>query len=158
MDFQEIKNNAIVEQAKNKAIKDKIVMRQRQIYRLENKLNRNRAWWGDILIRPIMVEVKAKFPQLSWDDERLIPMGLRCAVSLFGHDVNGKTVAMIVFTPGKSEDGEIYIDTKEINYIYPPNSIGGLNGFGNVTKLVTSLEDVYAQVDQCIERNKEKLN
>lgn len=154
MDFQEIKNNAIVEQERKKAIEDRIVMRQRQIYRLENKLKKQRAWWGDILIRPIMVEVKAKFPQLTWDDTRLVPMGLRCAVSLFGHDVNGKTVAMIVFTPGQTEKGEIYFDTGEKKGVYPSNSIGDLNGFSNVCKVLTSLEEIFEHVENQINQIK----
>jgi hypothetical protein len=163
MDFQLIQKNCIATCEVKKAIEDKIVMREKQIERLNKKLRKNRAWWGDVLIRPIMEAVKEKYPDLTWDDERLIPMGLRCAVSVFGYVGEMKTenvVVGITFTPGVTEEGGIYIDTGEtgtIKPIYPANSIGGLNGFGNVTKLVTSLEDVYSHIDTCIERNEEKL-
>jgi hypothetical protein len=160
MNFQDIKKNCIAACDAKKVIQDKIVMREKQIARLNKKLVKNRAWWGDVLIRPIMEAVKEKYPDLIWEDERLIPMGLRCAVSVFGYVGKKETenvVVGITFTPGITEEGEIYIDTNEKINGYPNGSIGDLNGFGNVTKLVTSLNDVYSHIDARIERNKEKL-
>lgn len=161
MEFKQIQENAIAEQAKRKAIEEKIEMRRKQIYRLEKKLDKQRAWWGDILIRPIMEAVKEKYPQLTWDDERLVPLGLRCAVSVFAHvgeDKYENCVASITFTPGDTEKGEIWFDTGEKRGNYPSGSLGDLNGLSNVTKKVESLEEIFNHIDKDLERNKEKLN
>jgi hypothetical protein len=131
----------------------KIGLKHRQIERLEKRKEkiRSKNWWGDVLIRPVMEDIKVKFPQLTWDTERLVPMGLRCAVSVFGHDKDDKTLSAITFTPG--DKGQLYYDTGEKKNNYPQGTLGSLNGMDNKEALLTDMEQLYEHVRRQCERN-----
>ena len=88
-------------QSEIEAVRNRICQREKQIARLKIKESRlvNNGWWGN-LIRPIMKLVKEKFPQIKWDDERLVPMGLCCRVSVFGElDRKDDGLMMLCFVP-----------------------------------------------------------
>ena len=145
MNLQEIQKNAIEKNLEIQKVKDKIIQREKQIYRLEKKKSRlqENGWWGDLLIRPIMELVKAKFPQLNWDLERLVPMGMCCRVSVFAK-LNGVTVAMIGFTPMDTENGIVNYDISERkgDYMSDPN------GFGIKSEPLTDIKDLFKHIEK----------
>lgn len=151
MDLTEIKKNYIAKQDEVKKVQNKIFEREKQIERLTNKKYKlqDSAWWGDCLIRPIMELVKVKFPQLIWDDKRLVPMGLGCRVSIFAH-IEGieECVAYLVFSPGDVRNGGIFYDTGEKKPNYPNGSIGQLNGFDNICKEVETIEEIFEYIEK----------
>lgn len=131
-----------------KSLEDEIILKENQIERLKKRKNRiqEKFWWGDVLIRPVMEDVKLKYPHLTWDTERLIPLGLRCAVSVFAHDYDDKTVAMIIFTPGSN--GELWIDNGQRKSSFQHGTIGELNGMNNVSVILTDMEMLYEHIER----------
>lgn len=149
MNLEESKQNYLNKHNAIKETKAKIKQREMQIERLKKKLDKqwDNSWWGEILIRPIMEMVKAKFLKLTWDDERLIPLGLCSRVSVFGH-IGDKTVCMIAFTPSNLNEGIIAFDTGEKKGSYPQGSIGDLNGFQNVSEDIHDIEQIYKHIEK----------
>lgn len=131
-----------------KSIEDKIKSKENQIEKLKKRKSRiqDNNWWGDVLIRPIMADIKLKYPDLTWDDERLVPMGLRCEVSVFGHDKDNKTVASITFTPGAN--GYVYYDTGEKHNTFAPGTIGYINQMNCKSELIDSMETLYRHIER----------
>lgn len=120
-----------------------ITRRKRIIERHENAIGKiNDIWWGDEFIRPIMEAVKVKFPDLIWNDERLVPMGLRNAVSLFSK-VNGETIAL-TFTPTGMIEGKISFDIRK-------KYDGCAHGFGHTTKVIEDIEEVFNYIQSKID-------
>lgn len=126
----------------------KIRIKEEQIERLKNRIGKiqENNWWGDILIRPVMADVKLKYPHLTWDDKRLCPMGIRHAVSVFGHDKDDKTVAYITFMPGNDE--ELWIDNGQRKSSFQHGTIGELNGMNNVSVILTDMEMLYEHIER----------
>ncbi len=129
-------------------IEDKIEERNKQIKRLEKKRERlNCPYWTDILLRPILEEVAKETKELIWDfmgeNKNLIPMGLRSAVSVFGDNDKGKTIAMLVFTPNNLSEGKINYDLEHLPY---DNTIAGMNGIGTKQKEVESIKELVIAV------------
>jgi hypothetical protein len=152
MKLQEIQKNAIEKNLEIKKVKDKILQRQAQIERLEKKkykLQKN-SWWGDLLIRPIMELVKQEFPQLTWDLERLVPMGMCNRVLVFGK-CDGLTVAMIGFTPMDIENGILNYDVSERkgDYMSDPN------GFSIKSEPLTNIKDLFNHIEKQLIKNLE---
>ena len=149
MTLEDIKRNYAELNLERQRIQDKIDQRERQIYRLENKKERlmKKSWWGDVLIRPIMELVKAEFPQLTWDSERLVPMGMCNRVSIFAH-MEGETVAMIGFTP--SVDGVNYdVSSRRGDYMSDPN------GFSIKSEPITDIKDLFKHIEKQLEKKGE---
>lgn len=96
--------------------------------------------WTDDIVLPILREVDKRTGLNFADKENLNCFGLRHECPVFAHDEKGECIAYLKFTPG--ENGAVYIDTGENTGEYHPDSIGGMNGFGNVTEEVTSVEVV----------------
>lgn len=97
--------------------------------------------WTDDIVRPILREVdKRTGLNFSEDAENKVMncFGMRPECPVFAHDDKGECIAFLMFTPG--ENGAVYIDTGENTGEYHPDSIGGMNGFGNVTEEVTSID------------------
>ena len=152
MEFKEIQQGHQDMRAEVKAIDARIDQREMQIERLKRKREKKDIFWGDTLIRPIMEEVKKRFKQLSWGDDRLVPMGLRSAVSVFAKDESGKTVASLVFVIGNYNDGQLFIETGlNKDGKFAKGTIGDLNGFSreltDVKSLVTIFDRVTEQLD-----------
>ena len=157
--LSEIQSDYVNKQNDITKVQEKIHKLEAQINRLRTKKDKlqDKAWWGDNLIRPIMEHVKAKFPDLVWDDKNLVPMGLGCKVSIFAH-LNGETVAYLVFSPGNSKTGTILYETGETKNNFHHNSIGAMNGFNNVSKVVETIGEVLDYVQKQIDKhNAEKV-
>lgn len=148
MNFKEIKQSWIDNSNEINRINERIEMREKQIERLKKKRKRARKNWTDVLIRPIMNEVKNCFPQLTWNDDSLVPMGLRSTVSVFGRDENNKTVASLVFVLGNYNEGQLFIETGERKNKFSSSTIGDLNGFNNVITEIKSLVTVFDRVNE----------
>jgi len=112
------------------------------------KLN-TKAWhvrtlhWTNDFVMPILKLLDEKTGlNFSEDAEKdgLNTFGLRNECPVFARNADGKPVASLVFTPGDIYRGQVYIDSGEKSGNYHPDSIGGMNGFGNVCEEVTSLD------------------
>jgi hypothetical protein len=138
--LEQIRQGFIDSKDKVDTINRKIVVREQQIHRLvalKNKLENANNWTG--LITPILDLVRDKYPRIIWDDNKdLTPMGLRCAVGVFGK-IDGEVVASLVFTPSNI----LSYDTGEYKTKHAKYSIGDLNGFNNISKPVEVIDDIY---------------
>jgi len=138
---------------KIKTLQNRIAERQQQIARLENRIDKlyDTNFWGDIILRPIMDDVIKKYPQITFEVDRYIPLGMAHRVSIFGKTKDNKTI-MLAFTPtnllSDTLDNSISIDTLERTNEYAKGSIGELNGFNRVEKPIQTMLDVYAIVDK----------
>mgnify|MGYP001611918873 CR=1 FL=1 len=141
-----IREEYLAKKAEIAKVEAKIIERRKQIDRLNKKERRlsDANWWVDALIRPVMELVKAKFPQLTWDDERLIPMGMGCRVHVFAKH-NDKSVAYLAFSPDNG-DGKLWFETGEVKEGYPSGSIGAMNGFDRVQKPLERIEELYSHI------------
>lgn len=150
MNFQEIQKQAIENNLKIKSVNDKILQREVQIERLQKKRSKlqENGWWGDLIIRPIMELVKEEFPQLSWDLERLVPMGMCNRISVFAK-CNGITVAMIGFTPMDIENGIVNYDVSDRkgDYMSDPN------GFSIKSEALTDIKDLFNHIEKQLQNN-----
>lgn len=159
MTLEESRQQYVEKRKEIDKIEDRINMRRAQIDRLLRKKDKRweGALWTDNLIRPIMELVKAKFPDVVWDDERLVTMGLRSNVYVFG-EMDGKTVASICFTPYDLDNGILAYDTGEKEGSYQEGSIGAMNGFDNITKPIEDIQEIYDLVEKKIKFNLELSN
>ena len=144
VDAYDVKQNRI------KAKKDKVERLQMQIEKLYNKTH-----WTDDLIAPVMSIVKETYPNIIWDDKRLIPMGLGAKVSVFGRVQNlpedSENLISLVFSPSMLGLG---FETGEEIGGYARGSMGQMNGFNMKTVEITSVQQVLDYVNkQVIELN-----
>jgi len=148
MNLEDIRVNCIEKDLEIKKVKDRIIQRQRQIERLRNKQNKleDNNWWGDAVIRPIMELVKVKFPQLNWDLERLVPMGMCNRVSVFARiEGDDETLVMIGFTPRGLDKGTVSFDKKQEER---RDSLNNPNGFGIPSQEITDIEQLYSHIEE----------
>ena len=150
MTLTEIQKSYKEKQEKTNYLKDRILHRKQQIERLQKRLDKayDNSAWTENLLSPIIDLIVRKFPNVKWEEKTLIPMGLRNNVHFFGK-FQDKTIG-ICFTPTNLDKGIISFDTGEKKGNYPTNSIGGLNGFQNVSKQLVNIEDLYTHVQNQI--------
>lgn len=127
-----------------------------EYYKLHRKINLDdKIGWIGHLLRPLLEEIEQR---TGWEFDNkndLHTFGLRaeCPVHIATGEVNEhgfpKYKAYITFTPEfeRRNDGtyhwELWYDTCEKKAErYAPMSIGGLNGFDNVTAKVESVEQI----------------
>jgi len=155
MDLNTIKDNYTQSQTKIAKMKKREVELLAKAERLKKrryKLESNNHW-TEQLIRPVMELIKPYFPTLSWNDERLTPMGLRCAVTVFGSDINtNETITSLTFTIDSLEKGDLCYDFKK-GAEYPKGSIGYLNGFNNESKIIESIDELINYIEQQCKKN-----
>lgn len=154
----EIENDYVTKQNEIRGVQDKIETLNVRIERLKAKKNKlqDKGWWGDNLIRPVMEHVKAKFPDLVWDDRNLVPMGLGAKVSVFGK-LNGKTVAYLVFSIGDLSVGKLRYETGETKNHFQSGTLGDVNGFNNISKPLGEIEELFTYVQKQLDKNKETV-
>lgn len=124
-------------------------------HRLCSKMNGMRdVHWTDSLIRPLLVEIEERTGWEFDNKDDLRTFGLRgeCPAHIDSGETNEygfkKYKAYIIFTTDldRRDDGtwhwELRFDTGERVENYPPGSIGELNGFGNKTAKVESVEQI----------------
>jgi len=126
----------------------KLQNRQAALERKKQKLNF--PYWTEKLLRPVLDEIKPQLPGWACDDERLTPMGIGCRVSVFfckrGLPKNadpwqeGKYI-YIVFSPGELDNGELWYETGKKTDRFGLGTIGELNGFNQITKVLDSVEE-----------------
>ncbi len=101
--------------------------------------------WTDDIVLTILREVDKRtglnFAQCA-ERERMICFGLRGECPVYARNDSGEVIACLCFTPSFEIDNRctVYIDSGETKGNYHPGSIGAMNGFGNVTEEVTSIE------------------
>tara|TARA_R110000765_G_scaffold278820_1_gene376540 strand:- start:465 stop:947 length:483 start_codon:yes stop_codon:yes gene_type:complete len=129
-------------------VKDKIEMRQKQIYRLERKKERayENSHWTTQLVNPVMREVAKLTPHITWKiEDNPFVSGMRCQCHVFGKTEDNITVG-ICFTP--RGESNLNFDTKEKHIGYAKGSIGDMNGFDNKSKLLESIQELVDLVDK----------
>ena len=156
MDLQEIQLLYVEKQQAIKKVEDRIEMREAQIQRLEKKKRKleEKASWTENLIRPILELVKAKFPNIVWEDERLTPMGLCCRVWVFGRvggTEDGKLVG-IPFIPYDINNGILGFETDKVIEQFPKGSIGAMNGMGKETVVLKDIRQIYNLIQDKLQK------
>lgn len=111
-----------------------------EYHRLSSKFwqHGNIHWLTDLLAPTLKALNKATC--LNFEHDNLHTFGMRNETPVFAHDEQGNVIVFLTFTPGDTSEGRMFIDTGEVSERYHQNSIGGMNGFGNATEEVTSLE------------------
>lgn len=111
-----------------------------EYHRLSSKSwNHGNIHWLTDLLAPTLNALNDA-TGLKFEYTNLHTFGLRNEVPVFAHDEQGNVIAFLTFTPGDTSEGRMFIDTGEVSEHYPQNSIGAMNGLGNATEEVTSLE------------------
>jgi hypothetical protein len=139
--------------AARKSMDDKIDRKQKQLDRLiaRRKKMKDYPRWTEQFLRPVIDEIKPLFPDWICDDERLTPMGLGSRVSLFfTSKSDSEKYIYLVFVPGDLQEAELSYETGESRNRFAKNTIGEINGFNRVTKLVESIEELVAFLKQQI--------
>ena len=82
-----------------------------EIERLQEERKRlDELRWTEGLLRPVMWEIAHLTPEIEWEhNKEYHPMGLRCAVSVFGRLKDGGPLVGITFT---ELGGELYFDAE----------------------------------------------
>jgi hypothetical protein len=127
----------------------KINRHTKQIERLEKRLSKSRekSFWGDLIVRPIIDMVRKKYPEIKWEnDDRLVPLGLCNRISVFG-DYKEETI-MLCFVPNNLDEGVVSFETEERNAIYPENSIGYWNDMGKVAVDILDIKQIYEHIEK----------
>ena len=137
------------------SLKNKIILKERQIYRLQNRIEKrqNDSHWTTNLIIPVMDLVRNRFPQLTWNTDRLIPMGLRCSVSVFGYEEGKDTCSVaLTFTPRNADKSFIAFDNGKKGIGYPNGTLGSLNGFDNIETPLTDIELLFGYIQYQLDK------
>lgn len=142
--FTEIQNLFVEKKKAQTAIEAKIALKERQIERLKVKREKAYPHWTENLIKPLIEEVKKRMPELTFEEnEKYIPMGLCCRVSVFPYFK--EKCLMLSFVPGDLKNGELKIEPGERNnQPYPTGSLADLNGFGKVSVPVKSIRQIVS--------------
>jgi hypothetical protein len=157
MKIKEISNKYVsdyktFDESKEK-IESKIQLRQKQIERLERKMERlekTRPWWIDMIIKPIAEELTKELENVYYDI--LGPFGISAETSIHFYpdefknqdrkEWNWDNVKSITFIPYDLKNGEIGIrDYTKNTGKFAKGTIGELNGLNHPTiELDTSME------------------
>lgn len=143
MTLSEIQESYINSKNEIEVIEKKISLKNRQIDRLITKKQKiqNDNWWGDAIVRPIIELIKLKFPQTTkWDSDRLLPMGMKCRISVFGK-YKDKTIG-ITFCPNDLSKGLISFE----NGMKGLHPVRDLNGFCYKDDIILDIEQVYSYI------------
>lgn len=137
--------------------RDKFVKAQQEITRLkriierhEDKIERirDKSWWGDVLIKPIMKELNIKFPDIRWDS-KLSPMGFKCRVPVFAY-INGEMAFSITFVPEDLTKGEISFETGNL---IDQSKGYDTHGFNLECEIITDIQQVFDYVEKQLEKH-----
>ncbi len=125
------------EEEKNRT-EDRIEMRQKQIKRLERKLEKT-GWisWVTEIVEKLAVELSPFFPDRNW--QRLGPFGLGCQTSIHfrkkeytGDEFDGDNTISITFEPIELKEGKLGIVDYETDLKkYSPGTLGYINGMNH---------------------------
>ena len=143
---------------------------EEQIRKLE-KLNSKYKYWGKTLVEPLAKELQKHIPEYK-HFQLLGPFGLRCALSIFFYKetesqliskfgreeannryLKSENLVSITFVPASDEEGCIRYETGEKVKNYQRGTLGDLNGFGNITKPIESIEELVAHLKKQIEKD-----
>ena len=152
--FELIQSAYLIKRNRIQAKQDKVERLEAQIRKLQDKTH-----WTDDLIRPVMEQVKHLFPDLTWDDEKLIPMGMSAKVSVFSRlkDLpNDENLISLVFSPGI--DADLHMETGDNDGTFPNGSLGQVNGLNNITVKIKSIDQVCDRVSEQIKELRAKAN
>lgn len=94
-----------------------------EIERLQEERKRlDELRWTEGLLRPVMREITHLTPEIEWEhNKEYHPMGLRCAVSVFGRLRGGGQLVGITFT---ELGGELYFDAERTEARFTPGTLG----------------------------------
>lgn len=94
-----------------------------EIERLQEERKRlDELRWTEGLLRPVMREITHLTPEIEWEhNKEYHPMGLRCAVSVFGRLRGGGQLVGITFT---ELGGELYFDAERTESRFVAGTLG----------------------------------
>ncbi len=143
----------------------KILAKERQLQSLETKrkeLSKAFPRWTELLLRPVVKQLKIALPNWICDDETFTPMGIDSRVSIFfiktgllsfeDKYADGNSI-YICFLPGDLNMGELLYQTRELTTEYNSLTIGKINGFNKNIKPVESIEELIAFLNAQIKTN-----
>lgn len=138
---------AEAEKARKAAIRYQSIAARKmtEYHKLLYKSYINDVHWTDNLVKPVLAEIKERtgLNFIDYSEEHgMSTLGLRCECWTFAHDEDGECIASLCFTPGKAEDGDIYIDTGEQSGRFATGTIGEINGMNNKSEKVDSIDTV----------------
>lgn len=140
--------------AKKSAEVKKIRERIKKLEAKRDKFYSTYWFWTNRLVKPIMKMIKARFPEIVWEDDRLVPLGLMNRVSVFGK-YKGETL-MLSFLPSDTEHGRISFETDKKVQDYPENSIGAWNHMGYEQIELNDIQQLYDYVQKQMKNVEEK--
>jgi len=135
MPLKQIQSQFIETQNHVRKIEERIVMRKKQIERLETKKAKTQVFWITGLIKPIAKALEEVYPNRVADV--LGPFGLdaETAIHLYKKGISNEkrfdddNCISITFRPGNIEQGILYIkDTRHNTRRFQKGTIGELNG------------------------------
>ena len=145
----------IIENARLKFVgnQQEITRRKAIIERHEDKIEklREKSWWGDLLIKPIMKELNIKFPDIKWDS-KISPMGFKSRVPMFAY-INGKMAFSVTFVPEDLTKGEISFETGKL---IDQSKGYDTHGFNLECEVITDIQQVFDYVEKQLEKHLEK--
>ncbi len=143
----------------------KILSKERQIQSLEAKrkeLLKSFPRWTELLLRPVVEQLKIALPNWICDDETFTPMGIDSMVSVFfiktglqtyeDKYVDGNSI-YIRFQPGDLNMGELVYQTRVATTEDTNGIPGKINEYNSITKTVNSIEELVAFLNAQINTN-----
>lgn len=143
----------------------KILAKERQLQRLETKrkeLSKAFPRWAELLLLPVVEQLKNALPNWICDDETFTPLGIDSRVSLFfikagvqsykDKYADGNSI-YICFQPGDLNMGELLYQTRVSTSEDTSGIQGRINGYKTITKPVDSIEELIAFLNAQIKTN-----
>lgn len=135
---------------------------KKKLERLKIRISKHRNTspsWTEVLLRPILNEIKLQLPDWTPDRDSLIPLGLRSYVSVFFYlksemllEEETRKYIYITFVPADLKNGILKYDTGEKTGNFHTNSLGSMNGFDNVSKQLESIEEAVKHLQKQIDK------
>ena len=114
----------------------------------EERKHLNELRWTEGLIRPVMAEIAHLTPEIEWEqDKEYHPMGLRCAVPVFGRLKSSSQLLGITFT---ELGGELFFDTERSHARFAPGTLREINGMNTLSASVGNGEPLLRYIRQWV--------
>jgi hypothetical protein len=139
---------------KEKLLSEKMLQLQLKLNTLQQRKDKlHFPYWVHTLLRPIVRQIRLQLTDWVCEDKRFTPLGIGCRVTVFfikkGLPKNadkwqeGNSI-YITFLPGQLSKGELYYETGEKNNRFEYGTLGAINGFNQITKVLESVEEAIA--------------
>ena len=143
----------------------KILAKEKQLQRLETKrkeLSRTLPRWTEMILRPVVEQLKIALPNWICDDETFTPLGIDSKVSVFFIKAGVQTYEdkyadgnsiYICFQPGDLNMGELLYQTGESTAEDTSAIPESINAYKKIAKPVKSIEELIAFLNAQVKTN-----